>query len=130
MFYGSSTEGYSLNTNEIALNLDEKEGPYNRSLKMNIPKFMPLISHGIKPLTNKSGLSDGLFINAPDCKITTSKTILTQNFLTIPCFQSTGDFSYKDYHTPTGTFKGCLEQKFLVEIVGQDLRQIRLTDKI
>lgn len=57
---------------------------------LNIPKLMPDIPRGIPKVNSPVGLSDGCFCNSSQCKPVVSKTIVFQNFYTVPLHDNRG----------------------------------------
>jgi hypothetical protein len=114
-------EEYDINQFEYCFNLSDN-GYWVDYFLINIPKLMPLIPRA-KPATTNIVIDNNIFVNASDCKPTTSSTITTQNYLTLPRFWNT-DFRHKkdaNDNIPEG-------ERFLCCIVDKNIRDIHLTD--
>ncbi|MMZ42078.1 hypothetical protein D1872_35950 [compost metagenome] len=92
-------EEIKLNTLEYCYTVD-KHGTGDDSFKVILPKVMPKISPSIKPVV--SSYNNNIFVNAADCKPTTSPKITTQGFYTIKRFKNV-NLSHLPSPIPQGT---------------------------
>lgn len=81
-----NTETWKVKSQELA-----KTTPSSCStsspLRLHIPKLMPMIPFGTPKVTNAS-VSDGCFCNDKACKPSISKSIGTQNYVTVPIYDN------------------------------------------
>lgn len=97
--------------------------PYSSgTFRVYIPKVMPGISYG----TNKQWLeavNPGLFVNSDKCKITSSKTVTCQNYLTVPRY-TTSDFS----HRADRSNRIHPSAKFVADVMNGNIKDMRLRE--
>lgn len=99
----------------------------NKSFKIRIPKLMPLINQNCDI---RESYNTNIFENDSECKLPNINKVTTQNYLTINragYSNLAGAGSWND-----DEFIGTISagQRFLCTIIGQNIRQIFITDAI
>lgn len=103
--YENSIDQHKLDSSEYFINVEDiPETP--ETIKAYIPKMMPDIELGEGPIENiKLTTNPSIFVNAPECKVSGLKPVLTgQNFITIghrsndyPNFRSKAEYVNGQY---------------------------------
>lgn len=114
-----NTTKWKVSSVEVARYAPKRGNANASSLKLYIPKLMPLIAEGTPKQEIHSILST-CYANASACKPSIAKTIKTQNYITVPRHinQPFGNnsiqgeskikvtVSFSEYNNLTGTFEG------------------------
>ena len=116
----TSKFGYEISDEEYFYNLTDIV-PVPDKIYANVPKLMPRIAVS-KPSKNKDSINTGIFINHSECKPQPSKTITTQNFITIEHQPNEHpDYTYKMDRTTNMVPKF---NRFLLNVLHNDIRKI------
>jgi len=117
MFNG--LESLGVKSDEYCFLLEESN-QYNKSFKVNIPKFMPMFSIDDTPKTNNIIFDNNIFLNDETCKPIVNKSIVTQNYISLERFRNTNfRFHPSKIHKKT---------RFICKIVNMNLRNMGITD--
>lgn len=118
-----NSESWNLSNYEIGYNV-ERGTSHNycgltgsRNWNLYIPKIMPLITHGTCK-TKTVALNSSIFINNKDCKPTVSRSVISQNFITVP-------------KHPKATFENKYKKhgiKVEIEVLNDNVDNMRITD--
>lgn len=94
------------------------------SFNMYIPKLMPLIAQGEPKSTNET-IDNNIFVNASDCKPTTSGTVQTQNYVKVKAFSNL-DLQFK------GDINGIIHKgaRFMLLVMDKNIGDMYVTDNI
>lgn len=81
----ANVEKWSLGNIEVGLFMYHPKpyGPSSGTLKLNIPKLMPMIS-GFDPKITVKSINKSCYINDSACKPSVGTTINTQNYKSVP----------------------------------------------
>lgn len=128
MIYNLLTSALKLNPKEIFINVEDiPETP--TEIKGYIPKLMPKIPLGDGPIDNiKYVCDDSVFINAPDCKVIKTPSVINgRNYFIIkprdneyPNFRSKAVFE-------NGRYIVKKHSTFTMEVLHEDISDIRFT---
>jgi len=114
-----SLENLGVKADEYCFLLEESD-QYNKSFKVNIPKFMPMFSIDEIPKSNNIVFDTNIFSNDDSCKPIVNKSILTQNYVSLERFRNTNfRFHPSNIHKKT---------RFICKIVDGNLRNMGITD--
>lgn len=133
--YSSAISSYSLSdSGEYFLNVEDIDIT-PKSIKAYIPKLMPNIKMGEKAEDNrKVSANPSIFVNAPECAVTGTATILTaQNYMTIyPYKNQQPNFKSKAILVDKDSQKYIVKKhnKFILEVLHGDIGNMYFTEKM
>ena len=130
--YNSATSSYNLSdSGEYLVNVEDiPETP--TTIKSYIPKLMPNISLGNKAIDNlKVTVNTSIFVNSSECKVSGTSPVLTaQNFITLKPYGN----QYPNFRSKAvkidGVYKVKNHNKFVLEILHNDIRNMYFTGKV
>jgi len=115
----NSLENLGVRSDEYCFLLEESD-QYNKSFKVNIPKFMPMFSIDETPKTSNNVFDNNIFINDTSCKPIANNAIITQNYISLERFRNT-NFRFHPSKIQKKT-------RFICKIVNGNLRNMGITD--
>lgn len=120
---------YKISNYEMCQNVTEITDIDITEMKCVIPKYMSNMLTG--PRQTKTWLNQGMFANAPDCKVSIPSTITQQGYITVPKYENEVlDFTSKCLKDDDENLYIPRNTNFMVEVLYEDLMSIRLTGKV
>ena len=119
-------QDFDIEKEEYGYLMEEAHYTSNK-FKIKIPKLMPLID---QIYDIKESYNPNIFINSDECKLPNINRVTTQNYLTISRtgYSNLAGAGSWDNNNFIGVIpKG---QRFLCTVIGQNIRQIFITDAI
>lgn len=127
--YNDTTTSYNIEKLEYAYNTEMANYSAPPTIQMYIPKLMANIGMGT-PTTFTGSINGSIFANDASCKPSPPGTVTLQNYITVPKWDNESP-EFPDKTAEPIPFPRMFRfQKFIVEILNGDIRNIHYTGRI